>query len=116
MGLLVIGIAGAEAWKSENVIAMREGESTAFAGYSIAMQTVNRTTGPGYQSQRAIFAVSRGTGGSSWPLAAELRFFPARQMQTTEAAIQSDLLGNLYVSIGEPDELGAGPSGSISTR
>lgn len=106
MGLLVIGIAGAEAWKSENVIAMREGESTVFAGYSIAMQTVNRTTGPGYQSQRAIFAVSGGAGGGSWPLAAELRFFPARQMQTTEAAIQSGLLGNLYVSIGEPDESG----------
>jgi cytochrome c-type biogenesis protein CcmF len=106
MGLLVIGIAGAEAWKSEDVVAMRERETTTFAGHSIVLQTVNRSNGPGYESRRAAFVVSPDDGGGSWSLASELRFYPARQMQTTEAAIQSRLLGNLYVSIGEPDETG----------
>ena len=39
-------------------------------------------------------------------LTPELRFYLTRQMQTTEAAIQSGLLGNLYVSIGEQDDAG----------
>ena len=106
MGLLIIGIAGAEAWKSESVIAMREGETTLFAGSSLTLQGVKREVGPGYESRRADFTMSTAAGIAPRSLAPELRFYTARQMQTTEAAIRSGPLGNLYVSIGEPDDAG----------
>jgi cytochrome c-type biogenesis protein CcmF len=105
MGLLIIGIAGAEAWKGESVIAMREGETTQFAGSTLTLQGVKRELGPGYESRRADFTMST-AGGAPRSLAPELRFYSARQMQTTEAAIRSGPLGNLYVSIAEPDDTG----------
>lgn len=106
MGLLIIGIAGAEAWKSESVIALREGETTMFAGSSLTLNGVKREVGPGYESRRADFTMSTPSGTAHRSLTPELRFYSARQMQTTEAAIRSGPLGNLYVSIGEPDDTG----------
>jgi len=106
MGLLVVGITGSTAWKSESVIAMRPGEIMNFAGYTIALRDVKELPGPDYQTKRASMTVARGADGIFVALSPELRFYPARQMQTTEAAIQSGLLSNLYVSMGEQDQAG----------
>ena len=106
MGLLVLGITGSTAWKSENVIAMRAGETTTFAGYTIALHDVKEASGPDYDVQRAFMTVSRGADGIATPITPELRFYHARQTQTTEAAIQSGPLANLYISIGEQDDGG----------
>ena len=105
MGLLIAGVTGTTVWKSEDVLAMRPGDVTAFAGYSIALKDVKEASGPDYQAQQASFTVTRGSGAPV-PAAPELRFYLTRQMQTTEAAIQSGPLGNLYVSIGEKDDSG----------
>jgi cytochrome c-type biogenesis protein CcmF len=103
MGLLVIGIAGAEAWKSENVIAMREGETTVFAGYSIAMQAVTRVNGPGYQAQRAVFAVCAARPTSSAPPPSFA--FPARQMHDG-GCDQSDLRQSLCLDRADDADAG----------
>jgi cytochrome c-type biogenesis protein CcmF len=107
MGVLVIGVAGASAWDSEHVLAMRPGDSTVFVGHAIALRDVQQSAGAGYEAQRATFTLSRDLRGPLQPMTPELRYYPARQMQTTEAAILADILGNLYVSIGEPDGAGA---------
>jgi cytochrome c-type biogenesis protein CcmF len=40
-------------------------------------------------------------------LISERRFYPVRQQQTTAAGIRTNLISNLYVAIGEPDNSGA---------
>ena len=107
MGLLILGITGSTAWKSENVLAMRPGDSTTFAGYVIALNDVKEGPGPDYQAQRAFMTVSPGPNGAKTQIEPELRYYPARQIETTEAAISSGPLANFYVSIGERDEAGA---------
>ena len=41
----------------------------------------------------------------------ERRFYPSSRSQTTEAGIGGDLLGNLYISIGE-----GAPQGGVTVR
>ena len=103
MGLVIGGITGATMLKSETVIAMKPGDITHFAGYRITMTGVKDAPGPDYAAQRASFSVSP---GSAAPMEPEMRFYPARQMGTTEAAIRSRALANLYLSIGEQDASG----------
>jgi cytochrome c-type biogenesis protein CcmF len=106
MGLLVLGVTGSTAWKSETVTAMRPGDATTFAGYTIALRDVQEVMGPDYQAERASVSIRRGDKGAPILVAPEIRLYLARQTATTEAAIQSGLLGNLYVSIGEQDDSG----------
>lgn len=101
MGVLVAGITGATLWKQEAVVALKPGESTQFAGYHVEMLKAETGTGANFQFQRALFAATRRQGGEGLLLAPELRFFPVRQSETTEAAINSGLFGNFLVNIGE---------------
>jgi cytochrome c-type biogenesis protein CcmF len=97
MGLLIIGIAGAEAWKSESVIAMREGETTLFAGILTLQSAREQAPVLSHAAQTSRCPLRRGRRS----LAPESTY-PARQMQTTEAD-PSRPFGNLYVSIGTDD-------------
>lgn len=106
MGFLILGVTGASVWVEESVIAMRTGETSNFAGYDITLNDVREASGPDFQAQRASFALRRSEGGSSVTLSPEQRFHIARQMMTTEAAIQSGIWGNFYISIGETDAAG----------
>ena len=101
MGLLVAGIVGSTQWKEEKVVAMKPGEATQFAGYRVEMLKAETGRGANYDLQRAIFSASRGEDRTGLLLAPELRFFPVRQTETTEASIRSGPLANLYISIGE---------------
>ncbi|WP_347933517.1 cytochrome c-type biogenesis CcmF C-terminal domain-containing protein, partial [Escherichia coli] len=40
-------------------------------------------------------------------LYSERRFYPVRQQQTTAAGIRTNLVSNLYVTLGDPDGKGA---------
>ena len=76
---------------------MHPGESVAFAGRTLTLQSVELADGANYQARRARFDVA-GRGGP-YSLVAERRAYASSQ--TTEAAIHVALLGNLYVSAGD---------------
>lgn len=101
MGLLVAGVAGSTLWKEEKVVAMKPGEITQFAGYDIEMLKAEVGQHQDYEMQRALFSASRGDSTSGLLLRPELRFFPDRQTETTEASIHSGPFANLYISMGE---------------
>ena len=94
MGLLTLGIVGVTAWRSDMVLTMQPGQSVAFAGRTLTLQSVVLADGPNYQARQAHFDVT-GPGGP-YSLVAERRAFASSQ--TTEAAIRVSPLGNLYVS------------------
>jgi cytochrome c-type biogenesis protein CcmF len=58
-------------------------------------------TGPNYRAARGDVAVSR-EGKELMVLHPEKRIYNAQQMAMTEAAISTGILGDLYVSLGEP--------------
>jgi len=110
VGMTVIGIVATTAYQTEKVVALKPGEAVEVAGYSLRFQGLSPATGPNYREERAQFAASR-NGGATFPLAPAKRFYAARQMATTEAAIATIGFSQLYLSLGD-----ATPEGAIAVR
>jgi cytochrome c-type biogenesis protein CcmF len=106
MGLLVIGVVATSAYQTEEIVALKPGETVDVAGYTLTYQGSAPVTGPNYREERARFAVSRG-GTQRFTLTPAKRFYATRDTVTTEAAIETLGFSQLYVSLGEPIESGA---------
>ncbi|MGB0670313.1 MAG: heme lyase CcmF/NrfE family subunit [Rhodospirillales bacterium] len=101
LSLAVIGMVGAGLWKVESIQVLHPGESVTVAGYDFRFDGANSLAGPNYQAIQGHFTVSR-DGKVRYSLAPEKRVYTVRAMDTTEAAIETTLAGDLYVVIGEP--------------
>jgi cytochrome c-type biogenesis protein CcmF len=80
---------------------MAPGDTVTLGAYTFRFEGVTDRTGPNYRAARGIFDVSR-NGRSVEKLFPEKRVYNAQGMPMTEAAIDSGLTGDLYVSLGEP--------------
>ncbi|MCW5721894.1 MAG: heme lyase CcmF/NrfE family subunit [Devosia sp.] len=101
LGLTVLGIVSVTAWESERVTTLNPGETTQLAGYSIAFDSFGTVAGPNYMAETGFFTVTAPDGGLA-NLEAERRIYAASGMPTTEAAIQTYGLSQLYLQLGEP--------------
>jgi cytochrome c-type biogenesis protein CcmF len=106
MGVTVAGITGMSAWATEKVQLMRPGEGLQLSGFELRLNSVGNVPGPNYEAERASFDVTR-KGRPVARLVSERRFYPVREQQTTAAGIRTNLISNLYVTLGEPDGKGA---------
>lgn len=84
---------------------LRPGETVDVAGYSLLFEGVGRLQGPNYTAERARFVVSSG-GEEIAVMFPEKRVYDVRAMPTTEAAIRTTFLADLYVVIGDSDGQG----------
>jgi cytochrome c-type biogenesis protein CcmF len=106
LGIVVAGIVAASAWRAEQILVMRPGQSTDISGYSIEFQSVGPADGPNYSAERGEFVVSR-DGHELARLHPERRFYPVQRQLTTESAIRTTGFGDLYVVLGEDQGNGA---------
>ncbi len=106
MGVTVAGITGMTAWASEKIEMLRPGQSLELAGYNVHFRSVQEVPGPNYEAERATFDISRG-GRPYTQVSSERRFYPVRRQLTTAAGIRTNLIWNLYVTLGDPDNTGA---------
>ena len=104
LGILVAGIATMSALQSSKILMMQPGQTVAIGRSTVRLDGVRNGTGPNYVSLAASFDLHR--DGRERTLISERRFYPASRSQTTEAAIDAQLLGNVYIAIGEPDRSG----------
>ncbi len=111
MAVAIAGMAGAGGWKVESIQVMKPGETVTVSGYDYTFEGARQGQGPNYSVIEGRFTVSRG-GEDVAVLTAEKRNYPVRQMPTTEAAIHSLFLGDLYAVIGDPE----GDEGGFVTR
>ena len=105
LGVTIIGVAGLLAWQSEDIRVMNEGDSLTLAGYDITLESVAREQGPNYLSTIGTVHLSR-DGKEIALMHPEKRFYPVARMPTTEAAIDSGFLRDVYVVIGDPQDGG----------
>jgi len=102
---VVAGITCMTAYQGENIRLMRVGETAHLAGYTFTLTDVSKGTGPNYDFERGTFDVE-GFAGRHFAMTPERRFYPVRSQTTTQAAISTSPLWNLYVSFGEANGQG----------
>jgi cytochrome c-type biogenesis protein CcmF len=101
LAVAIAGMIGSAAWKSEEVTSLAVGESTEVANYTYTLEDVAQVRGPNYESTMASFRVTH-DGREIAVLRPEKRFYPVQGTPTTEAAIHSTGLADLYAVIGDP--------------
>jgi cytochrome c-type biogenesis protein CcmF len=112
VAVLVLGITGVKSFQVERDVRMGQGDEVTVAGYRYRLLEVGNRLGPNYLAQRAQIAVFDGDKQVR-TLTPEKRRYVSSAMPMTEAAIDSSLWRDLYVSLGEPL---TGPSPQWSFR
>jgi cytochrome c-type biogenesis protein CcmF len=100
VGVTVLGIVVASNYASEDIRTMRPGDEIAVAGMAMRLDDVFVREGPNYAETVVRFSV-RDAGRVEAVVEPTKRRFAARQMETTEAAIETFGLSQLYVSLGD---------------
>ncbi len=105
MAVAIAGMVASSTWKVEEILVMRPGDTATVAGYDYRLEKIERLQGPNYISDTATIAVTRG-GEAVAVQKPEKRTYPVQNMPTTEAAIHTTVLADLYTAIGDPDGKG----------
>jgi cytochrome c-type biogenesis protein CcmF len=94
------GVSMVKTYETERDVKMGPGDSTQIAGYSFAMQGLREIQGPNYVAAQGRIEVTKDGRpvATLWP---EKRIYRVQQNPMTEAAVDSNLLRDLYISMGE---------------
>jgi cytochrome c-type biogenesis protein CcmF len=100
---LAVSIAGVSGmgFSTEQIALLRPGETMQVGSTLLRFEGVNRAPGPNYLAERATVAVINPDRTERFAMHPEKRFFPSQRMTTTEAAIQTNFLRDLYVVLGD---------------
>jgi cytochrome c-type biogenesis protein CcmF len=100
VALFAFGVAMVKTYGTERDVKMGPEASTEAAGYRFRMLSVRDVEGPNYTAAQGEIEVSRG-GQVIAMLQPEKRIYRVQTNPMTEAAIDSNLLRDLYISMGE---------------
>ncbi len=106
VAVFITGVTLVKGYEVERDLRMAVGDTMTVAGYTFRFEGARNIKGPNYRAARGTVRVTRGDREIA-VLRPEKRAYNVTNMPMTEAAIQSGLLGDLYVSLGEPVDDGA---------
>jgi cytochrome c-type biogenesis protein CcmF len=109
IGVTLMGIVGVTAWGSERIAAIKPGDSLDISHYRVTFDGTFDRTGSNYRDVVGRFTVHRLNGEMIGNMEPSRRAFPDRNMATTEAALMSRGVSQLYISIGDPNKDGSVP-------
>lgn len=109
IGVTLMGIVVVTAWGSERIAALTPGGTIEIAHYRLTFDGVFNRPGPNYRDLVGHFTVRRTSGELIGAMEPSRRTFPARNMATTEAALMTHGVSQLYLSIGDPTPDGSAP-------
>ena len=101
VGVFIVGVTMVKGYELERDVKMALGDSVQVAGYVFTFQGVEEFEGPNYVGVRGTLRVQHGDD-APFVMHPEKRLYKVQQMPMTEAAIDSGLWRDLYVSLGEP--------------
>jgi cytochrome c-type biogenesis protein CcmF len=111
IGVTLLGIVAVTAWGSERIAEVKTGDSLDIAHYRITLDGLSSRDGPNYRDMVGRFTVRRMNGEFIGVMEPSRRSFPNRSMTTTEAALMTRGVSQLYLSLGDP-----APNGSVAVR
>ncbi|GAA0300606.1 heme lyase CcmF/NrfE family subunit [Sphingomonas oligophenolica] len=99
------GMASDSAFTRETLVATRIGEPQAVGPYTVTLAGIHPVIGPNWSALEAHLVVQRGDG-TPFSLNPQSRFFANPPTVTNESAIATELDGQLYTVLGQPDDQG----------
>ena len=106
VAVFITGVTLVKGYETEKDVRMQLGDTVEVGGYTFRLDGLSQVPGPNYEATRGAISVSKG-GTKVRTLYPEKRFYQVQQMPMTEAAIDTGLTRDLYVSLGEPVDGGA---------
>jgi cytochrome c-type biogenesis protein CcmF len=103
VGIVVLGSVATAAWNVEMIKTMKPGDAAEFAGFGVKLEKVEPGQGPNYIAERATILLTDG-GRPYTTLTPERRLFTVQKRQVAETSIHTNLLRDLYATLGEGDE------------
>ncbi|MGN6311157.1 MAG: heme lyase CcmF/NrfE family subunit [Xanthobacteraceae bacterium] len=110
VGVALIGIVCETTWNTELISTLKPGDIAKVAGYELKLDDITQRQGPNFGEMLAHFTVSEG-GKVIGAMTPSKRSFSTRGMSTTEAALMSRGVSQLYISLGD-----TAASGAIAVR
>jgi cytochrome c-type biogenesis protein CcmF len=99
----VAGVAVVKGYERERDVRMSPGDKVEISGWEFTFRGTSEVPGPNYSAVRGQFEVRRaGSPEVVRRMAPEKRVYFASGQTMTEADIEAGILGDLYVSLGEP--------------
>ncbi len=106
LGLTLLGIVGETSWGTERIASLKLKDSIEISGYTLSLANVDVRVGPNYREQIATFNVQK-SGVPIGTMQPSKRAFTTRGTTTTESALMSRGLSQLYLSLGDTNAEGA---------
>jgi cytochrome c-type biogenesis protein CcmF len=106
LGVTLLGIVAATAWGSERIAEMKVGDTLEIAHYRLTFAGLFNRQGPNYRDMVGRFVVHRMNGDILGVMEPSRRSFPSRNVTTTEAALMTRGVSQLYLSLGDPMQNG----------
>jgi cytochrome c-type biogenesis protein CcmF len=106
LGIALIGIVCETTWNSEHIGTMKPNDVATVAGYQFKLDDIAQRQGPNFREMIAQFTVVR-DGETVQVMAPSKRNFTTRGASTTEAALLTRGVSQLYISLGDTNAEGA---------
>ncbi len=106
VAVFIMGVTMVNTYEVEKDMRMEVGDTVTMSGYTFRFDGVTEIEGPNYKASRGQVLVTV-DGETETVLFPEKRVYFVQTMPMTEAAIDSGLFRDLYVSLGEPVGNGA---------
>ncbi|MCB1888243.1 MAG: heme lyase CcmF/NrfE family subunit [Rhodocyclaceae bacterium] len=100
VGVFVVGVAMVNGSQTTADLKMKVGDTANVAGFDYRFDGINEIDGPNYIAARGTLTVTK-DGEPVTTLHPEKRIYRVQQMPMTEAAIDTHITHDLYVSLGE---------------
>jgi cytochrome c-type biogenesis protein CcmF len=102
VALFILGVTLVRGYEAERDLRMAPGDKVVLGGYEFVFKGTQEIPGPNYAAVQGEFEVRRQGGQKSWTMHPEKRLYQATGQTMTEAAIDTGLARDLYLSLGEP--------------
>jgi cytochrome c-type biogenesis protein CcmF len=110
LGITLLGVMGETQWSLERMAELKPGQTISVRRYELQFDGVTTRQGPNYRDLAAHFSVRR-HGDLIGVMEPSKRSFPSRGTATSQTALMTRGVSQLYLSLGDPN-----PDGSLAVR
>jgi cytochrome c-type biogenesis protein CcmF len=110
LGITLLGVIGETQWSLERIAELKPGQTISVRRYELQFDGVTTRQGPNYRDLAAHFTVRR-HGDFIGVMEPSKRSFPSRGTATSQTALMTRGVSQLYLSLGDPNA-----DGSLAVR